>query len=54
MSLVSHREVEMDLGTVVEMEARSRRGRYRRKKWMGMCKGWGQKLISVINRREKC
>ena len=44
MVLVSHRELAMALGTVVEMDPRSRRVRLRRKKYMGVWRWWSQAM----------
>ena len=42
MALLSQRALAMALGRVVEMQARSRRARLRRKKYMGVCRRWSQ------------
>ena len=42
MALVSQTELAMALGTVVEMQPRSRRARLRRKKYMGVWRRWCQ------------
>jgi len=48
MSLESERELDMDLGTVVEMEPKSVRERLRRKKYMGMWRWWSQAMVVMM------
>jgi len=49
MALVSQRELAMALGTVVEMEPRSRRERLRRKKYMGEWRQWSQAMAVMMS-----
>jgi len=48
MALMSHRELAMALGTVVEMEPRSRTERLRRKKYMGVWRCWLQAMAVMM------